>query len=478
LVLYVLERPEQLRAVRVGLVALGGAAIAWEILARTRGIDTVAQLCALAAYVAVLCAAVFFYIDWHIDLDPSMAWLVTAVSAFALQELHWFMLIVGGAAGADPQSAWTALFQVVVCLGLCLLATSARHLPVRRDPLALGMTIGLGVILGRFLLFAAPLPEPSVEVYAAVAVILAPAVVWSAVSVLRTPILEPELRRWIGAASVLLGLGQVAAFSALVPSGVMIASMITNLAGAAILSVTATRRARGAVVEEVAAVGVLRSRLEDAETDLHTDQAQRHEIRATLAGVSTASHLLHRPGLSRVRRGQLEEMVDAELARLARLVSEDPAGASSGPVELDATLRPVIVRHDALGLAVSWRPSGHVAMARADDVAEIVSILLSNAHRHAPGSPVTVDVADAADRIRIVVTDSGPGIDPRLGQDAFGWGVRTVSSPGEGVGLAAARFLAERMGGHLVLAADRSVGASLVLDLPAVSTPALQDVAR
>jgi signal transduction histidine kinase len=475
LVLHVHTRPERPRAARLALIALAGAAVGWEILAWTDGVDAVAQLCALGAYVAVLCAAILFYIDWHIDLDRSMAWLVTAVSAFALQELHWFMLVIGDPPGSRTESAWTGLFQVLVCLGLCALVARSRTLPVRHDPLALGAAIGLAVILCRFLLLAAPLPEPSVAAYAAAGVALALVGVWTAVSLVRAPSLAGGLGWWVASAAVLLGVGQAAAFGGPTPAGVMIVSMVANLTGAAILLATAMNRTRGAVVDEVTAARVLRSSLEHAELDLHADQAHRHEIRATLAGVSTASHVLHRPGLSRVRRGQLEEMVDAELARLARLVSDHSAVAAQ-PVELDATLHPVIVRHQALGLTVSWRPSGHVAMARADDVAEIVSILLSNAHRHAPGSPVTVDVTAAEERIEVVVTDFGPGIDPRLGHQIFEWGARRTSSPGEGVGLAAARLLADRMGGHL-LASDRSVGARLVLDLPAASAPALQDVA-
>jgi signal transduction histidine kinase len=467
---------EFLRAARVTVVAVAGAAIAWDVLLQTAGFNTVAQLCALTAYVAVLCAAVFFYIDWHIGLDQSTAWLVTAMTAFALQELHWFMLLVGDAADSSAQSAWIGLYQVVVCLGLCLLVTKSQRLPVKHDPLALGGVIGLGLITGRFLLFSAPLPDPSITMYLMSTIGLAVVGVWNAVSLVRAPSLDQTLRWRIGGASVLLGLGQAAAFSAQAPSWVMIASIASNLAGAAILLVTATIRARATVSDEVRAVRVLRTRLEHAESDLHTDQAHRHEIRATLAGISTASCLLHRPGLGRTRRHQLEEMVDAELARLARLVCHHSAEPPR-PVELDATLRPVIVRHEALGLAVHWRPSGQVAMACADDVAEIVSILLSNARRHAPGSPVSIDVSAVGGGVEVVVSDTGPGIDPQIGQHVFDWGTRRSSSPGEGVGQASARLLADRMGGHLRLSSVPTAGASFVLDLPAVSTPALQGVA-
>jgi signal transduction histidine kinase len=465
---------ERAHPVRVALVGLVAAAAVWGVLIQDEP-DTMAQMSALAACVAALCSGVFLYIDWHIGLDRSTAWLVTALSAFGLQELLLFRILLADVRSGGVELAWIGVYQVLVCLGLCLLVTQARHLRVRHDPLALGVLLGLGIGLVRYGLTEAPLPEPSVAVHTATIVALALIGVWNAVSLLRSRSLQTWIRWRVALASCLLGLGQTAAFSESWPTWTTFASVFVNLAGAGILLTTAASRARYAVSDEVSAVNILRRRLESAEVDLHTHQAGRHEIRATLAGLASASHLLHRSGIGEERREQLEAMIDDELARLGRLVN-DRSAATPEPVELDATLRHVVVRHEAAGMSVRWQPSGHVARARADDVAEIVGVLLSNAARHASGSMVTLEVSEVASRIEISLSDSGPGVDPRLVGHLFEWGARSPGSPGEGVGLAAAHALARNMGGQLRLAADSTPGATFVLELPSVRAQELQDV--
>jgi signal transduction histidine kinase len=94
---------------------------------------------------------------------------------------------------------------------------------------------------------------------------------------------------------------------------------------------------------------------------------------------------------------------------------------------------------------------------------------LSNARRHASDAPVHPAVRTVGEDVEVSVTDNGPGIDPAVG-------ARSSSSPGEGVGLATARLLAEKLGGHLRI--DRRPGlpgARFVRSL-AVAVPATQDV--
>jgi signal transduction histidine kinase len=231
------------------------------------------------------------------------------------------------------------------------------------------------------------------------------------------------------------------------------------------------------VLDESTAVGVLQRRLEAVEMDLHSDHEKLHEIRSTLAGISTATDLLHRSGISPARREQLHDMTAAELRRLQRLVTRRASGTTS-PVELDEALQPIVVRHRTEGLPVIWSPSGHVALARPDDVAEIVNVLLANARRHAGGGPVTVDVSQGEGRVELAVSDSGPGVAPAVRARLFQWGARRAGSPGEGIGLAAARLLAGSLGGHLRLESGAGPGATFVLSLASApaARPALHDV--
>ncbi len=459
--------------------AVAGGVAAATVLALTAGetaaIVHTAEVCVLGAAVAVLCAGVFFYVYWHIGGNGSVAWLVAVAVAFALQKLNWFMLMVGDADGAD-KSMWVHSFQIVVTIVAGSLLVHSDRLPVRWDPLAVGMLLGLTAIGLRIAVLQIPSQALSGTGHAAVLAALGVVGLWNAARLVRAPVLSDDLRRQIAVAMALLTVGQVAA-AAGSPETLLLLSAATNTAGSALLLTTAVIRVRLAIADEVSALRVLRGRLDRVNDDLHDGQARLHEIRATLAGLATASELLRRAEISAARREQLHSMTASELRRLDRLVSQTSA-IPPAPTELDATLRPIIVRHEADGLPVSWQPSGQVAIARPDDVAEIVNILLSNAGRHAPGEPVHVAVRTAGDSLEVSVADSGPGIDPAVRSRLFTWGTHSSGSPGTGVGLAAARMLAEDLGGRLDLAPSSGRGARFLLSLPALAQAAPQDVSR
>ncbi|MDF1603569.1 sensor histidine kinase [Nocardioides sp. YIM 152315] len=439
-------------------------------------IGDAATRCMLVSGVAILCAAVFFYIQWHLTQDRLMAWLVTATAAFALQELNWFMLILGDTTNPAAQSTWAALFQIVVTAGLWTLVVCGDRLPVRYDPLCVGMLIGLVLVLLRIARLELALPVPSAVVYAAVVACLGVVGLWNAARLLRAPILTADLRHRIAVATVLLAIGQVTAMSAGSTEWVLFAGAVANTIAAALFLLTAAGRARATIVDEVSALRVLRRRLATVEHDRHTDQARLHEIRSTLAGITTATELLHRAEISRPRRDQLQHMTAAELRRLDRLLG-NRSTAAPGPTELDATLRPVVVRHESDGLPIAWEPGGQVVIARPDDVAEIVNVLLSNARRHAAGGIVRLEARTVGDDVEVSVSDDGPGVDPQLRPRLFTWGARGVRSPGEGIGLASARLLAEGLGGHLRFdPAPGRDGARFVLSLAAAAHPACLDV--
>ncbi|MBA2954258.1 hypothetical protein GON03_07985 [Nocardioides sp. MAH-18] len=439
--------------------------------------ERAADICVLASAVAVLCAAVLFYIDWHVDDDPSMAWLVTAAAAYSLQQVNWFTLLTDGPDTADS-SVWVYLFQIGVIFGLGSVLVRGDRLPVRWDPLALGLLLGLGVIVARIGVLAIPSPAPSTAGYVAVLIGLGVVSLSNVARLLLSSVLTRELRHRLALASALLAVGQVSAATGS-PYALLTVSAMANIVGSTLLVRTAVTDARRAVVAEASALRTLRGRLETADHDLHTGKARLHEFRATLAGIKTATELLQRTEIAPSYREHLHQMAVAELQRLDRLVSD----ASTGPValiELDATLRPIVVRHEAAGLAVSWQPSGHVVMARPDDVAEIVDVLLSNAHRHAAGHPVRVGVRAAGTAVELTVSDDGPGVDPAVRPWLFSWGAHGPQSPGQGIGLAAARMLAEQLDGWLDIAPDAGRGAQFVLSLPApvVAVAEPQDLGR
>lgn len=466
---------EPAESFRPAAIVLAVGLVGWGAATRSHAVDSAATFCMLAAAVAVLCSAVFLYVFWHIGEDTAVAWLATASAAYAVQLLNWYVLIVEDPGNQGARTPWAGLFQALVTVGLGLLVLRGDRLPVRYDPLAVGLLGGLAIIVVRLAFFALPLPDATFAGYVVALTALLTVSAWLSLRFLRSAILSADLRWRIALSILLLGVGRAMAIVEHPSTWVLTVDIVANTIGGALLLGTAAALARLAVVDETKAVRVLRSRLETAELELHTDQEKMHEIRSTLAGISTATELLHRTGVSPSRREQLHDMTASELRRLQRMVGRRQGGLPS-PVELDEALGPVVQRHRIEGLPVVWKPTGHVAVGRADDVAEIVNVLLSNARRHVGRRPVTVDVRAQDDRVELAVTDCGPGVAPDVRSSLFQWGAHGPGSPGEGIGLAAARLLAGSLGGDLRLEPDRGRGATFVLSLVAGSRPALHDV--
>lgn len=456
------------------VIVVSGGLIAWESVTRARGLASAAELCMLAAAIAILVSAIFFYVHWHIVLGRPTAWLVTVAAAFAVQQVNWFMMIVEVPPHEATQTAWAGAFQVLVTAGLGVLLVNGDRIPVRIDPLGAGVALGLALVLLRAVIFSSELPGSSRSASLVTVGALVTVGLWNARQIARAQIFPHGLQWRLAVTAIALSIGQSAAMAPLAPTWVLVASIAANTVGGALMIGISASVAKLAVLDESAAVRVLSRRLKAASMDLHSDQARLHEIRATLAGISCATDLVRRAGISQNRRYQLQEMTMAELQRLQRLVSATAVGAP-GPVELDATLRPLVVRHQTEGLPVRWQPTGHVAIGRADDVAEIVNVLLTNARRHAGGRPVDLTLATVGGRVELTVRDGGPGVSPAVRSRLFKWGASGPGSPGEGVGLATAHILAEEMGGELRLEPVPGAGAVFVLSLPVAELPVLQD---
>ena len=104
-------------------------------------------------------------------------------------------------------------------------------------------------------------------------------------------------------------------------------------------------------------------------------------------------------------------------------------------------------------------------VADADELAEILNILLHNAAEHAPGSPVRVFTRLQGGDLQLVVADRGPGVPPELRDRIFEWGYGGPDSGGQGVGLATAHRLVTRRGDSLRLDTEHSPGAAFVISL-------------
>lgn len=210
------------------------------------------------------------------------------------------------------------------------------------------------------------------------------------------------------------------------------------------------------------------------EDDAAREADRLHEVRTTMAGIGLTHRLLRdgRDRISGADRSRLELMYDREISRLERLLLVDaPAGEET--VDVHSTVDPVVDSLRLRGQRISWEGTQALAAGRADDVAEIVHILLHNALRHAPGSEVSMEVESTPTDVLLRVSDDGPGVPIAIAPDLFGRGIRRPDSPGEGIGLQIARRLAREMGGDLHLdSSSNRRGAAFILTLRACAETA------
>ena len=230
-------------------------------------------------------------------------------------------------------------------------------------------------------------------------------------------------------------------------------------------------------------------RLDEARTELIA--LVTHELRTPLAVVRAYADLLAddppldgRESRDPARREQREAWYQGavdQIDRLDRLVDSILASirpSIEGPVELApidvgtiveelvAELKPLLRQH---------RVERHVevrrhALADPSRLRQIIEHLIENAVKYAPPeTTISVDVTLVEGVVRLGVSDEGPGIPVEWRERIFEPYARrdTHTARGSGIGLYAARRLAEAMGARLWCEPAPGSGARFVLALPA-----------
>lgn len=245
-----------------------------------------------------------------------------------------------------------------------------------------------------------------------------------------------------------------------------------TILGAVALCAAAWRLLRQSHLQHIEELRQLRTTAYEAEATVHEQRELLHEMGSTLAGIASAAEVVRTsPGLPALRRLRLERMLEAEVCRLIRLLDGRDSGSGDPTIDVDEVLGTIVLSHQTRGEDVRWSPSGLVAACQADDLAEVLNILLDNAARHAPGAPVAVTVSAEEGMVEIVCADLGPGIPADLRGDLFESGARGLDSPGQGLGLSIARRLLAEQGGALDVL-PTSAGATFVASVP---EPAFDD---
>lgn len=294
-----------------------------------------------------------------------------------------------------------------------------------------------------------------------------------------------RLRRGLGLAFALLGLGLVGGVAALAVWGLRPLRTVRR----ALAEVRAGTRERLAAA--VPAPPEIAPLVEEVDALIAQNQATVERARAHVGNLAHAlktpvAVLVNalggaepRPDLARAQAREIERIVQHHLARArsAALPGPDSLAGRTSPLaaaeEVAAALRRLQAER-GLAIAVEGDAALRVRASR-QDLVEIVGNLMENACKWA-ASRVEVRVLPAEDEARrpmvaVVVEDDGPGLPGEGAAEAaaLARGVRLdEAAPGAGLGLAIVADLAGLHGGRLTLGRGaRLPGAAARLELPA-----------
>ncbi len=458
-------------------------------------VDSTFRVLTLAAAAAGAAAALLAWVIARLTGDPRPSWIAAALVLYCLIVLPWTTV---AAAAPDVSHQASRLVAYLGALVLLLLAI--------RPPRMLRAWGGWVLLLatGLLAIVVLGLPESAALRWIVDGPVLTVAVLcgWTAAAAAfvadgygrRS---RPRMR--LGLGLVVLAVGQLYRVAAAGPSS------SSDLA-------FATLRLVGLVIVLVALVQLTQLALRSVETAqwrqqeelaaaaLHMERAQEaaaerdHELRNGLAGLAGITHLLSADTGSRpaecLTNASLtsdslstaslstaslstasltsaslhhERLKHAVLAELGRLHAILDGGLLAVEAHIDYAVEPVIAGLAALrgseAVTVDVTPG---LQARGDPtvLAQIVTNLLVNCDRHAPGAPVTVTARPRGRVVTIEVRDQGPGLPPQ--------GAPTAAGPGSGLGLPISRRLAATQAGQLTVRnATDPRGCAATLRLPA-----------
>jgi len=437
----------------------------------SRGAGEVLRSSELVAYALVLGAAVFVYFHWRMsssspdreDATRLAGWLTVGLSVAGLYGLVQSSLLDTAAGRRD---SWPLVGQLVLLIVLVGLALVSERAEVPGDP-ALAGTVG-GLTLTAAACFAVTFAPPLVLTPTALAMLntmVMLAGLLFAGTILHQTQVSLWVRRRLAVAAVLLTAAHCFGYLHVHNDALVVIAVLANLEGAMVLCSMTQVLLRRSVLRHQRELRQLQETLAKVRADVLEERELLHEVGSTVAGITTASRVMrHESRLSPQRRARLEQMLEAELARLDRLMSSR-APAATQEFDVDDVVERLVISHQERGLDVRWSP-GHVrAFGCPDDLAEVVNILLENARRHG-GDTVWLDVAAEGGDVEITCSDNGPGVPQDVRPHLFTSGVRGPHSPGQGLGLSIAKRLMSERGGDLVLADSHHRGATFVARLP------------
>jgi PAS domain S-box-containing protein len=216
-----------------------------------------------------------------------------------------------------------------------------------------------------------------------------------------------------------------------------------------------------------------------------------HELRTPLNAILGFAQLLEMDSLNGEQRENVDyilkggrhllslinEVLDIARIEAGRLaVSPEPVPLHHVIHETLELMRPLAADSQAVLNGDVERARGRYVLADGGRLRQVLLNLVSNAIKYGGrGVSVTVSHEESAGRVRISVTDTGPGMSPdkvtrlfvpfeRLGSD-------TTGIEGTGLGLALSKGLMEAMGGTIGVQTAPGKGSTFWIELPAAESP-------
>jgi two-component system sensor histidine kinase KdpD len=209
-----------------------------------------------------------------------------------------------------------------------------------------------------------------------------------------------------------------------------------------------------------------------------------HDLRSPLTAITTAGAALA-IGVSEAERAELIDVIEAESARLAKLVDDllDLSRIESGAVAPQpdwCDLHDVVASaaaHTGNDHPIEFQLPGDLPLVRADaaQLERVFSNLIENAVKFSPaGAPVRISGGASSGRVAVRVADRGSGIPRRYRSQVFEPFFRGRGEPGtgSGLGLAICRGFVEANGGRIVVQSGRDTGTSFTVSFPVARQPA------
>ncbi len=398
----------------------------------------------------VVASGIYMYLHHRLTRSDSTAWLAAGLifaGGFGLTVTGMETAITTG----EPIAAPLVVADIVVVVSLLAMVAISERIKLAMDPAAVGLVLAsAGSALAIAIAAAASEFTLSRAATAALTIPLVVVGAFVAFEVRRLATLPAWARDRLAVAIAALFLGR-ACLEAASPgdAAVHVVGVVVTTTAAVLFLSTSVNVLGLAIHDDRLAITSLQDQLASTAAHARVDRERLHEVRGTIAGIASASRLIHhQPPLPGQSREMLEDMLERESARLQRLVHACAPGPI-GVVSVDDVLRPLVVARRAQGQCVSWRTSGLEAWAREDDLTEVINILLENTAKHAPDGPIAVFAQESGDHVELIVADTGPGVQDEQRETLFDRGVRGTDSSGTGLGLHVARRLMVRDGGYL-----------------------------